>query len=137
MTTTKKLHPSVQKFKEFVKKHPKMVLEVRRGNSTWQDLYEEWYLLGEEDSRWDEFKDIKEEKASSAPKEEKKEWFPKIFDAMKNMEPEQLQGHIYSISQALGAVQGLLSQFQAGNASKGAPQNQANPPQHPFHFRKD
>lgn len=134
--TTKKLHPSVQKFKEFVKKNPKMVLEVRRGNATWQDLYEEWYLLGEEDSRWDEFKEVKEEETSE-PKEDKKEWFPKIFNAMKNMEPEQLQGHIYSISQALGAVQGLLSQFQAGNSSKGTVQNQATPPQHPFHFRKD
>lgn len=132
--TTKRLHPSVQKFKEFVKEHPKMVLEVRSGNATWQDLYEEWYLLGEEDSRWDEYKEYSEEEH---PKEEKKEWFPHIFGAIKNMDPEQLQGHIYSLSQALGAVQGLLSQFQAGNSSKPTANNQANQPQHPFHFRKD
>lgn len=131
----KNLHPSVQKFKEFVKDHPKMVLDVRRGDATWQDLYEEWYLLGEEDPRWEEYKDFKE--GSSSTKEEKKEWIPQIFGTIKNMDPEQLQGHIYSLSQALGAVQGLLSQFQAGKHSKNPVNNQVNQPQHPFQFRKD
>ena len=52
MPTTKKLHPSVQQFKEFVNHHPKMVHEVRSGHKTWQQFYEEWYLLGEEDPIW-------------------------------------------------------------------------------------
>ncbi|TKJ06257.1 cytoplasmic protein, partial [Bacillus cereus] len=47
MPTTKgPLHPSVQQFKEFVNHHPKMVHEVRSGHKTWQQFYEEWYLLG-------------------------------------------------------------------------------------------
>ena len=46
------LHPSVQQFKEFVNHHPKMVHEVRNGHKTWQQFYEEWYLLGEEDPIW-------------------------------------------------------------------------------------
>ena len=46
------LHPSVQQFKEFVNHHPKMVHEVRSGHKTWQQFYEEWYLLGEEDPIW-------------------------------------------------------------------------------------
>ena len=46
MPTTKgPLHPSVQQFKEFVNHHPKMVHEVRSGNKTWQQFYEEWYLV--------------------------------------------------------------------------------------------
>ncbi|AGE79798.1 cytoplasmic protein [Bacillus thuringiensis serovar kurstaki str. HD73] len=53
MPTTKgPLHPSVQQFKEFVNHHPKMVHEVRSGHKTWQQFYEEWYLLGEEDPIW-------------------------------------------------------------------------------------
>lgn len=53
MPTTKgPLHPSIQQFKEFVNHHPKMVHEVRSGHKTWQQFYEEWYLLGEEDPIW-------------------------------------------------------------------------------------
>lgn len=53
MPTTKgPLHPSVQQFKEFVNHHPKMVHDVRSGQKTWQQFYEEWYLLGEEDPIW-------------------------------------------------------------------------------------
>ena len=33
-----------------------MVHEVRSGNKTWQQFYEEWYLLGEEDPIWATFR---------------------------------------------------------------------------------
>ena len=49
----KNLHPSVIKFKEFVKNNPALIKEVRNGNSTWQEMYEDWFLLGEEDNRWE------------------------------------------------------------------------------------
>lgn len=52
----KTLHPKVKEFKEFVRNHPKIVKEVRNGNANWQDLFEDWYLLGEEDSTWDKYK---------------------------------------------------------------------------------
>lgn len=132
----KTLHPSVQQFKAFVKKHPKIVLEVRKGNTNWQDLFEEWYLLGEEDSRWDEFKDGNVEDTHTND-EGKKEWMQQIMGAMKNMDTNQLQHHISSFSQALGAIQGLMSQFQGNPQSKAPRGNKANQPQHPFQFRKD
>lgn len=68
MTKTK-LHPSVEKFKEFVKQNPQIIKEVRAGNTTWQELYEDWYLLGEEDSRWDSYKENKDE--AQKPEEKK------------------------------------------------------------------
>lgn len=135
--SNKKLHPTVQQFKEFVKKHPKMVSEVRGGNSTWQDLYEEWYLLGEEDSRWDEYKEMSVTESSSTNGVEKKEWIPQIMGAIKNMDAEQLQGYIYSLSQAIGTIQGLISQFPTGNQAKSTSNEKVSHPQHPFQFRKD
>ncbi|TKC18544.1 YlbD family protein [Robertmurraya kyonggiensis] len=132
----KTLHPSVQQFKEFVKKHPQIVLEVRRGNSKWQDLFEEWYLLGEEDSRWDEFKE-RNTTASQPDEEGKKEWMQQVMGAMKNMDTNQLQHHVSSLSQALGAIQGLILQFQGNPQSKSSGGNRTSQPQHPFQFRKD
>lgn len=133
----KKLHPSVQKFKEFVKNHPGMVLQVREGKTTWQDLFEEWYLLGEEDARWEEFTDVEKSVAKDEKEEGKKDWVPQVMNVIKNMDANQLQGHIASLSQALGAIQGLITQFQKGNQSPAQSTNPTNQPQHPFQFRKD
>ncbi|WP_423409934.1 YlbD family protein [Heyndrickxia sp. MSNUG] len=130
----KSLHPSVQKFKEFVKDHPELIQEVRKGNSTWQELYEDWYLLGEDDPKWSSSK-TSENKDSVEGQEKKTDWLGTIMGAVKNMDPEQLQGQISNISQALGAIQGVLSQFQ-GN--KGGQQSaKSSGPGHPFSFRKD
>ncbi len=77
MPTTKgPLHPSVQQFKEFVNHHPKMVHEVRSGHKTWQQFYEEWYLLGEEDPIWATFRPDGAPAFSSVKekKKEKRKW---------------------------------------------------------------
>ena len=133
--TKKKLHPSVQKFKQFVKEHPKLVKEVRTGQFTWQELYEDWYLLGEEDTRWEPYK----EGNSSNPEvktETSKDWIPQILGTIKNMDPNQVQGYIANLSQALGAIQGVISQFQSGKQEGNKPVGEAKL-SHPFHFRKD
>ncbi|WP_210363699.1 YlbD family protein [Bacillus sp. REN3] len=130
----KNLHPSVRKFKEFVKNNPSIIQEVRKGNATWQELYEDWYLLGEDDPKWANIGNSNLDKKSEE-QEKKTDWLGTVMGAFKKMDPEQLQGQINHISQALGAIQGVLSQFQ-GN--KGGQPSQKNPgPQHPFSFRKD
>ncbi|GIN61399.1 hypothetical protein J27TS8_13920 [Robertmurraya siralis] len=108
-----------------------MVMEVRKGNATWQELFEEWYLLGEEDTRWNEFKGVQDKE------EDKKEWLPQIMNAVKNVDPNQLQGHITNLSQALGAIQGLILQFQGGKQGNASSSNQPAQSSHPFQFRKD
>ncbi|WP_456271654.1 YlbD family protein [Bacillus sp. AK031] len=134
----KQLHPKVKEFKEFVQRHPKLSSEVRKGTATWQDLFEEWYLLGEEDSRWDTYR----EGAEKEGKKEKKEstgFMDQIGGMLKNMDPNQMQDHINSLSQAIGAVQGVLSQFQSGNTGTSSTQQSdtSQRPRHPFLFRKD
>ncbi|SEN30444.1 Putative coat protein [Mesobacillus persicus] len=134
----KKLHPSVQQFKMFVKENPNLIKEVRNGDVTWQELYEEWYLLGEDDARWDSYRE-----GSHKSKEEKKadetktsgDWMSKVMNAVKNMDQDQLQGQIGNISQAIAAIQGVLGQFQGNQPPSNSPKNEA--PQHPFSFRKD
>jgi hypothetical protein len=131
----KKLHPKVKEFKQFVQKHPKLSYEVKKGTASWQDLFEEWYLLGEEDSRWDEYRDGK----SQQEKKESKGFMDQIGGMLKNMDPNQMQQHINSLSQAIGAVQGVLSQFQStGSTPSITEQNEApERPRHPFSIRKD
>lgn len=132
--TRKKLHPSVVKFKEFVKQYPKISSEVKKGTVSWQELYEDWYLLGEDDPRWDQFKDSKEEMKENSTEENKSDFITQIFDYFKTMDVNQMQQYISNASQALGAVQGVLSQFQ--NPTQPNSQNNSRP-SHPFSFRKD
>lgn len=129
----KNLHPSVIKFKEFVKNNPALIKEVRNGNSTWQELYEDWYLLGEEDNRWET---LGVKTSPSAEKEEDKngDWISTILGTVQKMDHNQIQHYVNNLSQALGAIQGVLSQFQ-GSQPKQAPLKAEH--KHPFSFRKD
>ncbi len=47
----------IDDFREFVKKYPKIKDDVKNGVKTWQVLYEDWVMLGEEDSVWDIYKE--------------------------------------------------------------------------------
>ncbi|WP_160720204.1 YlbD family protein [Bacillus sp. USDA818B3_A] len=135
--TQKKLHPSVLQFKEFVKNNPQIIKEVRSGKASWQELYEDWYLLGEEDERWGNIGADKESESQTG-QESKNDWLSNIMGMVKKMDPNQMQSHINNLSQALGAVQGVISQFQGGNVNSAAgPIKQQEGPKHPFAFRKD
>lgn len=129
--TKKQLHPSVEQFKQFVKKNPKIIREVRNGSTTWQELYEEWYLLGEDDMRWDGLKEKKEEN-DSKKNDQLKDWLSKIKKIVNQMNPNDLQNYIANISEALGAIQGLISQFQGERKEK--PKMHEHPR---FPFQKD
>lgn len=131
-----KLHPSVGRFKEFVTNNPHIVKEVREGKATWQQLYEEWYLLGEDDPRWNSPSETgKAAKAEAKEEGGKSDFMGNLLNMAKKMDAAQLQGHLYNLSQALGAIQGLIGQFQSSPPPQ-APQREMVPPQ-PFPYRKD
>jgi hypothetical protein len=133
--TEKKLHPSVLQFKEFVKNNPKIIQEVRKGKSTWQELYEDWYLLGEDDSRWETIGTVNVSESDSSV-ESKGDWMSSIVSMVKKMDPNQVQNHINNLSQALGAIQGVITQFQGNNPAVGSVKPSEGP-KNPFVFRKD
>ncbi|NRD78756.1 hypothetical protein HPT25_15445 [Bacillus sp. BRMEA1] len=134
--TEKKLHPSIQKFKEFVKNNPNLIQEVRKGKSTWQELYEDWYLLGEEDQRWERLGEETETESSPKQTESKGDFMSNMMGMFKKMDQNQIQSHLNNLSQAIGAIQGLLSQFQGPKSTNG-PVNPPEGPRNPFSFRKD
>ncbi|MCA1062247.1 YlbD family protein [Rossellomorea sp. AcN35-11] len=136
----KSLHPKVKEFKEFVKKHPKIVKDVRNGGANWQDLFEDWYLLGEDDTRWSKYKDENVKDSNTDNQGSKNGWMDQVGEMVKKMDANQLQQHINSLSEAVGAVQGVLSQFSSkGSTGSGTATktDSRTKPTHPFSFRKD
>ena len=51
----------IDEFRTFVRKYPRIKDDVKNGLKTWQSLYEDWVLLGEEDSVWDIYKEVKKD----------------------------------------------------------------------------
>ncbi|MCH1623906.1 YlbD family protein [Fredinandcohnia quinoae] len=127
----KQVHPSIQEFKEFVKKHPTLVQEVRSGKKNWQELYEDWYLLGEADEKWKIYKGSKE---TSSP-EVKEDFMGRIFSTIKNVNINDVQEQISNVGTAISTIQDVIHQFQTFKKPSSSNLNQAH--NHPFSFRKD
>ncbi|AOH54166.1 hypothetical protein ABE28_007355 [Peribacillus muralis] len=140
----KKKRPSVDGFRKFVKEHPYLVNEVRNKQATWQELFEEWYLLGEDHPRWQAEGSMNETvvnaKSPSPPveKEESTELIGTIMSAVKNMDMGQIQQYIVNANQAIGAIQGVLSAFQGNKSGESTPPSKEKEQRsNPFLFTKD
>ncbi|WP_102347055.1 YlbD family protein [Bacillus sp. Marseille-P3661] len=131
-----KLHPKVQEFKEFVKRHPKMVEEVRANTKTWQDFFEDWYMFGEDDDMWTKYlsghNEIEKEKEQKATTKDS-DLMGQIFSLIKNVDMNEMQKHINNVSGAISNVQQLIREFQGSKQNS----NQSNNRPHPFSFQKD
>ncbi|WP_400247021.1 YlbD family protein [Niallia sp. JL1B1071] len=136
----KELHPSVEEFKAFVKANPKILKEARSGKVTLQELYEDWYLLGPDDARWDGLR-VGASEASTKKEDEttsnRTVWMSTIVDTLKNMDQNQIQGYLANLNQALGTIQGVITQFSPNSGSSGSSAPTEQKPSGPFSFRKD
>jgi hypothetical protein len=44
-------------FREFIKRHPLIRQDVLANKTSWQSIYEDWVILGEDDSRFDIYRE--------------------------------------------------------------------------------
>lgn len=117
------LHPTVRQFREFINKHPKLRRELRKTGRSWQEYYEKWLLLGEEDAFWDDFK---EERVNSEGNEEQKnELLGKMMNYFEKMDINKVQKQVHQLSGTIATVQELLDQFQGDKKAK--PQEERPP----------
>lgn len=131
---------SLEEFKAFLKKHPSLVYEVRRGVYTWQEVYEDWYLLGEQNKLWESYREAGATVAqgeTKAVEQEGEGGAASLFDVLKNMDVQSMQKHVANLSQALGTISGVISQFQ-DSANKGDTETPpAKNKNNPFALRRD
>lgn len=96
----------LDEFKEFVKKHPLMKLQVQNKEKTWQQLYEDYCILGESafvDDKEEEVKDISEPKKSS----QTEDMIKTIVGYVKKIDPDQVTKTVTSIQKVLELFGGL------------------------------
>lgn len=96
----------MDEFREFVSKHPLVKEEVKTGKATWQKIYEDWVILGENDEMWKKF----EQKKGETPK--------KLEDLLTQENLKNVLGYVKkinpdSISKTLNTVQKVLQITQS------------------------
>ncbi|MGN1401832.1 MAG: spore coat protein YlbD [Bacillus sp. (in: firmicutes)] len=135
-----KEHQSMEDFKQFIRRHTDLVKEVRRGIYTWQEIYEDWYLLGEDNPVWAEYRSgdasLLPAQAESQSQEEK-EAVSSFFDSLKNVDVQAMQKHVSTLSQALGTISGVISQFQGSSNDKKDKETKPRRQPNPFPLRRD
>ncbi|CAF1812213.1 YlbD family protein [Bacillus subtilis] len=124
---------SINDFKQFVKKHPKLIKEVRKEQRSWQDVYENWVLFGESDPIWDPYREPEETSEAVPETPQKNDFVSKMVTAVKKMDVNQMNEQINKMSQSISSLQSLLNTF----SGSGQKHSQPGSGQHPFSFRKD
>lgn len=106
----------IEQFKRFVRRHPKLRYLVRNGEHTWQSLYEEWVMLGEEDSFWKSYQadgDDEEIRSttSSTSSGEGQEFIKNALNYVKKLNPDDITKYINNAQKVLS----LIQMFNGGN----------------------
>lgn len=106
----------MNEFREFVSKHPLVRNEVLNGTKTWQSIYEDWVIIGENDESWKKYEkeDIKQTDNKKLEDLLSSENLKNIWGYVKKINPD-------SISKTLNTVQKVLqiTQTFSGKPSGG------------------
>ena len=97
-------------FKEFIRKNPKLINYVRKGEMTWQQFYEMYDIYGEENEIWNDY--IKPKEEVIIKKEENKGAatlgalsLSEVVNWIKNVNLDSIQEGIGNMQRVLGVVQ--------------------------------
>ncbi len=97
----------IDEFKEFVRKNPSLISQVKDNKMTWQQFYEFYDLYGEDQNIWNNYinnnkKEIKTENKSVSSS------LTEIINMAKNMDVNKMQEGIVSLQKAIGLVSDLF-----------------------------
>ena len=105
----------MDQFKEFVASHPLLKFEVRDGKRTWQNIFEEWTLYGEEPfSKYIE-KDTRIESV------EGQETIRTIVNYIKKINPDSITKTLNNAQKIMSIIQGFQGKPQSLGKSTGDP----------------
>lgn len=103
----------MEEFRSFVSKHPEVRNNVLNGKLTWQQIYEDWVLFGEESNIWEFNKEStpKKEETKKAPQTKKLEDFfsndnlKTIVGYLKKINPDTLSKTLNTVQKVLQITQ--------------------------------
>ena len=117
----------VNEFKEFVRSHPGLKDEVGSGKSTWQNLYETWYLYGADDGQWNQYRS--ETSTSESPASETSTVKAEVVDSRSDLSGPEMVAQAFEylqkvdidkVQKTMGTFQQFIQIFQTMQGNKGA-----------------
>lgn len=105
----------MDEFREFVGKYPKIRDDVRSGKRTWQNIYEEWVIYGENDQQWQKYTDTTTNgQTTTTPNtNQKPNTQASLNDSIKNIVSYVQKINPDSLNRTLGTVQKVVQIAQS------------------------
>lgn len=94
-------------FKEFVRKNPRLINYVKKGEMDWQKFYEIYDLYGEEESAWSSYLTKEEVRSVATTAAATGLGFSQIMEFIKNIDLDSVQEGVNSVQRVLGVIQDL------------------------------
>ncbi|HPT89295.1 MAG: cytosolic protein [Acholeplasmataceae bacterium] len=99
------MESKLEQFKDFVRRHPLLRDEVRNNRRTWQSIYEEWVLYGENDSIWEPYRINSAEQLSlEGPGMDN---IKNIISYLQKINPDTLQKTLNTVQKAIQIAQSI------------------------------
>ena len=111
----------MDEFRNFISRYPLVKQEVLSGNKTWQQIYEDWVLLGEQDVVFDKYRTNSSKIQSNKGIENlfKTDNLKNVWNYVKKINPD-------NVSKTLGTVQKVLHITQSFGTKPGSGLYNAN-----------
>ena len=115
----------LDEFKEFVKRHPLIKLQVLNKEKTWQQLYEDYCILGESAfEKTDTVEEINEVKTETKKPSTTEDVIKSLMGYVKKIDPDQVTKTVTSIQKVLelfGGIGGAAAGSALAKKSTGDP----------------
>jgi len=120
-----KRETELNQFKAFINDHPKLRREIRKNGKSWQDIYEQWVLLGEEDEHWVQYKEESTEHKESEEKDSnnskafdlKPDLVKQVLKYAESVDVNKLQNQVQQLSKTIGTIQEVVNQYQSSDSN--------------------
>ena len=106
----------LDEFKDFVKKHPLLKQKVLSGEKTWQQLYEDYVILGS--TAFEEEVETKQEKKNTTTNVNTEDLIKTVVGYVKKIDPDQITKTVTSIQKVLELIGGFTGGAQASSLAK-------------------
>lgn len=110
----------IEEFKEFVRKNPSLISQVKNNNMTWQQFYEFYDLYGEDKNIWNNYIRSNNVENNSNTKNTSSS-LTEIINIAKNMDVNKVQEGIVSLQKAIGLVSDLFVKDNTNKTSEYKP----------------
>lgn len=110
----------IEEFKEFVRKNPSLISQVKNNNMTWQQFYEFYDLYGEDKNIWNNYIRTNNLENNSNTKNTSSS-LTEIINMAKNMDVNKVQEGIVSLQKAIGLVSDLFVKDNTNKTSEYKP----------------